>query len=127
MLPMATLMLAVVAAFGVRACIARIRSRSAAAIVTGLLVGTVAFESLIRSTPHLPAGQLVPAIYRRIADTSGKFARMTEPQCGAAACLDQRFSIFNRGLHTGSIYTDSPELQSGSARALDVISELQAI
>ena len=74
MLPMATLMLAVVAAFGVRACIARIRSRSAAAIVTGLLVGTVAFESLIRSTPHLPAGQLVPAIYRRIADTSGKFA-----------------------------------------------------
>jgi hypothetical protein len=74
MLPMATLMLAVVAAFGVRACLARIRSRAAAAIVTALLVATVAFESLTPSTIHATAGQLVPAIYQRIADTSGEFA-----------------------------------------------------
>ena len=74
MLPMATLMLAVVAAFGVRACIARIRSRSAAAIVTALFVATVAFESLTPSTIHATAGQMVPTIYQRIADTSGEFA-----------------------------------------------------
>jgi hypothetical protein len=74
MLPMATLMLGVVAAFGVRACLARIRSRSAAAIVTALLVGTVAFESLTPSAIHATAEQLVPAIYQRIADTSGEVA-----------------------------------------------------
>src|SRR5262249_16235462 len=74
MLPMATLMLAVVAAFGVRACIAKVRSRPVAAIVTALLVAAVAFESLTRSTTHATAGQLVPAIYQRIAGTSGEFS-----------------------------------------------------
>jgi hypothetical protein len=74
MLPMATLMLAVVAAFGVRACIARARSQSAVAVVTALLVAAVAFESLTRSTTHATAGQLVPPIYQRIAGTPGEFA-----------------------------------------------------
>ncbi|PYJ90080.1 MAG: hypothetical protein DME70_01170 [Verrucomicrobia bacterium] len=74
LLPMATLMLAVVAAFGVRACLAGIRNRSLAAIVTALLVAAVVFESLTRSSTHATAGQLVPAIYERIANTPGEFA-----------------------------------------------------
>ena len=74
MLPMATLMLAIVAAFGVRACLARIRNRSVAAIVTVLFVATVVFESLTPAPTHATAGQMVPAIYQRIADTPGKFA-----------------------------------------------------
>ncbi len=74
LLPMATLLLAVIAAFGVRACIARIRSRTAAAIMTALLVATLAFESLTRSNEHAAAERLIPAIYQRIADTPGKFA-----------------------------------------------------
>jgi hypothetical protein len=73
MLPMATLMLAVVAAFGVRACIAKVRSRSAASIMTALLVGAIAFESLTRSTTHATPEQLVPAFYQRIARTPGEF------------------------------------------------------
>jgi hypothetical protein len=74
LLPMATLMLAVVAAFGVRACIARVRSRSAAAIVTALLVAAVAFESLTQSDDHATAEKLVPPMYERIAGTPGEYA-----------------------------------------------------
>src|ERR1041385_431854 len=74
LLPMATLMLAVVAAFGVRACLARIRSRWAAAIVTALFIATVAFESLTPAPRHATAGQMVSPVYQRIASTPGEFA-----------------------------------------------------
>ncbi|HEY6069980.1 MAG TPA: hypothetical protein VIU85_01310, partial [Chthoniobacterales bacterium] len=74
LLPMATLMLAIVAAFGVRACIAKVQNRAAAAIVTALFVGAVAFESLTQSTTRATAEELVRPIYQRIADTPGEFA-----------------------------------------------------
>jgi hypothetical protein len=74
MLPMATLMLAVVAAFGVRACLAKIRNRWAAVIVTALLVATATFESLTPLSTHATAAQMVPPIYQLITDTPGEFA-----------------------------------------------------
>jgi hypothetical protein len=74
LLPMATLMLGVVAAFGVRACLAPIRNRWAAGIVTALFIGTVAFESLIPSPRHATAAQMVPPIYQQIANSRGEFA-----------------------------------------------------
>jgi hypothetical protein len=74
MLPMATLLLAIVAAFGVRACLARIRTRWAAVGLTALFIATITFESLPPLSSHLTAAQMVPPIYQLITDTPGDFA-----------------------------------------------------
>jgi len=83
-----------------RACIARVRSRSAAAIVTALLVAAVAFESLTRSTTQATAGQLIPAIYQRIAGTPGEFA-VLDLRPDALALLAQ--TVHGKPITAGSI------------------------
>jgi hypothetical protein len=74
MLPTAMLMLSMLAAFGVRACLSQTTSRVASAGATALIVALLLFETLVPWPRKLAAGDLIPSAYDRIADAAGDFA-----------------------------------------------------
>jgi len=67
MLPMALLMLSVLAAFGARAWLQRVGSSRAALSVTAIIVALAGFESLMRWPAKTPARDLIPTGYQRLA------------------------------------------------------------
>jgi hypothetical protein len=72
--PMAVLMLSVVAAFGVRSWLRRIRRPLVATAATALTVSLVLFESMTVWPGKVPASALTPDLYEHIAATPGDFA-----------------------------------------------------
>jgi hypothetical protein len=78
-LPMAVLMLTVVAAFGLRAWLARMRTKRSALALTMAISGAMVFESVTGWPAKTPAAELIPPPYRRLsgAGTAGAVMDLT--------------------------------------------------